>query len=70
MPALATHDTFSYSLYILCYHPSLPPSSQEHADGMAFARMARAYEVLKDSEARENYDYMLAHPGKCSMDMK
>lgn len=29
-----------------------------------FQSIATAYEILRDEEERENYDYMLDHPGE------
>jgi len=40
------------------YHPD----NRETGDELMFKRIANAYEILKDEEARRDYDYMLDHP--------
>jgi DnaJ homolog subfamily C member 25 len=44
------------------YARKLHPDNQATGDETAFKRVATAYEVLKDDEARKDYDYMLDHP--------
>ena len=41
------------------YHPDRNPDKDAHA---MFLKIVVAYEVLGDTEARENYDYYLDHP--------
>lgn len=38
------------------------PDNRETGDVNLFKRVANAYEILKDEEARRDYDYMLDHP--------
>lgn len=40
------------------YHPD----NRETGDVTQFKRIANAYEILKDEEARKDYDYMLDNP--------
>lgn len=40
------------------YHPD----NRETGDVTQFKRIANAYEILKDEEARRDYDYMLDNP--------
>lgn len=40
------------------YHPDIKDTGDEEA----FKKIANAYEILKDDEARRDYDYMLDHP--------
>lgn len=40
------------------YHPD----NRETGDVVQFKRVANAYEILKDEEARKDYDYMLDNP--------
>jgi DnaJ homolog subfamily C member 25 len=47
-----------YRQYARRFHPD----NQATGDEMQFKRIANAYEILKDEEARKDYDYMLEHP--------
>lgn len=38
------------------------PDNRETGDETAFKKIANAYEILKDDEARKDYDYMLDNP--------
>lgn len=38
------------------------PDNRETGDVVQFKRIANAYEILKDEEARRDYDYMLDNP--------
>ncbi|XP_070501923.1 dnaJ homolog subfamily C member 25 homolog [Chironomus tepperi] len=40
------------------YHPDM----RETGDEEIFKKIANAYEILKDEDARKDYDYMLEHP--------
>lgn len=45
------------------YHPDLHRDPQDKLDAEEnFKRIANAYEILKDEESRNDYDYMLDHP--------
>ena len=38
------------------------PDNRETGDEFLFKKIANAYEILKDDEARKDYDYMLDNP--------
>uniref|UniRef100_A0A1B6KEU4 J domain-containing protein n=1 Tax=Graphocephala atropunctata TaxID=36148 RepID=A0A1B6KEU4_9HEMI len=45
------------------YHPDMYRKEEEKTEAEAnFKRIANAYEILKDDETRNDYDYMLDHP--------
>lgn len=45
------------------YHPDLHRDPQDKLEAEEnFKRVANAYEILKDEESRNDYDYMLDHP--------
>jgi DnaJ homolog subfamily C member 25 len=48
----------NYRQYARKYHPD----NQNTGDEAMFKKYAEAYEILKDDEARKDYDYMLDHP--------
>ena len=48
----------SYRLFARKFHPD----NRETGDEFMFKKIANAYEILKDEEARRDYDYMLDHP--------
>lgn len=48
----------TYRQFARKYHPD----NRETGDVTMFKKIATAYEILKDEEARQDYDYMLDHP--------
>lgn len=48
----------NYRQYARKFHPD----NRETGDEQMFKKIANAYEILKDEEARRDYDYMLDHP--------
>lgn len=48
----------NYRQYARKYHPD----NRDTGDVQMFKIIANAYEILKDEEARRDYDYMLDHP--------
>lgn len=47
-----------YRVYARKFHPD----NKATGDELEFKRIANAYEILKDDEARKDYDYMLDNP--------
>lgn len=53
----------SYRKLAKKYHPDVHRDPQDKLDAEEnFKRVANAYEILKDEESRNDYDYMLDHP--------
>lgn len=48
----------NYRQYAKIFHPDIRDTGDEDQ----FKRIANAYEILKDEEARRDYDYMLDNP--------
>ncbi|KAL5006640.1 hypothetical protein ScPMuIL_015446 [Solemya velum] len=53
----------SYRKLAKKWHPDMHKDEEKKEDAVKkFQRIANAYEILKDEEQRNNYDYMLDHP--------
>lgn len=57
--ANATEIKKAYYKLSLKHHPDKNPDPESRA---LFVKVANAYEILKDEETREKYDYAVAHP--------